>query len=199
MDIMQTEDDAVRAVDAELEEFIASRIEASPLVDQPWPHIIIRDILPGETYAAFRENTAAFPLIHESGLRRHGFVPRGESSVVDAFDSFAVKKALEDKLGFYGFPWPRLVHDLEGYSYHVHADVETKAGTLQLYLTEETVEGYGTRLHWGSRFVSEVPYAPNVAYAFKRTSASFHSTGTIGAWPRRSLLIPYMNTDRREP
>lgn len=181
----------------EVDLHVALRISSSPLVEEPWPHIVIRDVLPVLVYNVLETAAPAVPLGAAVAGRRYRLVNPTFSPAVAAFESELVLHALEAKLGFRGFPWPRLVHDLEGYEYRNHTDIYTKAGTLQLYLTPEHVPGYGTRLHRRLALlpedeVSEVPYSPNVAYAFKRTEVSFHSTGQVGVLPRRSLLVPYM-------
>lgn len=179
----------------ELSDHIADRISTSALVIKPWEHVVIRDILPSDVYETFLGLSAEPAEKIKIGLRRYLHVDPGFSPVVAAFESEPVLDALEERLGFRGSASPRLVRDLKGYQYPVHPDTDMKAGTLQLYLTREHVPGYGTRLHRGPNSVwlyVEVPYAPNVAYAFKKTASSFHSTGRVDARPRRSLLIPYL-------
>ena len=179
----------------EVDLHVALRIGVSTVVEVPWPHIVIRDTLPKSTHEALLEAARTFDFGRAVQGRRYRIVDASFSPAVAAFESELVLDALEHKLGFRGFPRPRLVHDVKGYEYPIHPDIPEKAGTLQLYLTDEYVDGYGTRLHEGPSSPSfvEVPYLPNLAYAFKKTDRSFHSTGRIcGAKPRRSLLIPYM-------
>lgn len=179
----------------EVDAHVAIRIDTSPLVHVPWPHIVIHDVLPTRsTHEPLLETAKAFDLGAAVQGRRYRLVDSSFSPAVAAFESDLVLDALEKKLGFRGFPWPRLVQDVEGYEYPIHPDMTEKAGTLQLYLTSEYVTGYGTRLHEGqsSAHFVEVPYMPNLAYAFKKTDRSFHSTGRVGVKPRNSLLVPYM-------
>ena len=181
----------------EVDLHVALRISRSPLTEEPWPHIVIQDVLPVWVYNVLQGAAPAVPLGAAVAGRRFRLVGPDFSPAVAAFESKQVLDALEKKLGFRGFPWPRLVHDLEGYEYKIHPDIYTKAGTLQLYLTPEHVPGYGTRLHrrlasLPKDEVSEVPSSHNVAYAIKRTEVSIHSTGRVGSRPRYSLLVPYM-------
>lgn len=189
---------------AEVDAHVARRISASPLVEEPWPHIAVVDILPRVTYDLLLGRACRETLVCICGRRLYGYVDASFSPGVAAFESELVLDAIEEKLGFRGFPKSRLVRDLEGYEFPVHPDVASKAGTLQLYLATGLVAGYGTRLHREreiplQRHSLEILYAPNLAYAFKRTDATFHSTSRVGAVPRRSLLVPYyVREDFRE-
>lgn len=191
-------------VQEEVDTHVARRIAASPLIEEPWPHIVVVDILPRVTYHLLLRLAVREEPRYVSGHRRYGYVNHSFSPGVAAFESEVVLDALEEKLGFRGFPKSRLVLDLDGYEFPIHTDVASKAGTLQLYLATGLVAGYGTRLHRGQpiplqRHSAEIPYAPNLAYAFKRTDATFHSTSKVGAVPRRSLLVPYyVREDFRE-
>jgi len=188
-----------------LEDFVASRILEAPLVDFPWPHLVIRDFLPEEVYQEFLEKVRKENFEFEPGeTRASEFVDPSYSPVVGAVESRAVIKTLETKLQIRSgsYPWPRLTLDTYNHTYPVHPDGSGKAGTLQLYLTPEEIGGYGTRLHTrntGNPFGGlEIPYAPNTAFAFKRTDSSWHSVGLVGRKPRWSLLTPYYwDRDRR--
>ena len=175
-------------------EFVAARIDAAVLVEEPWRHIVVQALLPADVYEDLREKAQATVLGRQSDRRMYELVDGEFHPAAAALLSELVGDVLEEKLGFRGTPKPRIVRDLPGYSYPAHPDIPDKAGTLQLYLTAGAIKGYGTRLHLYPHGapVSEVPFRPNLAYAFKRTASTFHSVGPVGDVPRWSFLVPFL-------
>ncbi|MCW5621600.1 MAG: hypothetical protein KIS79_10880 [Burkholderiales bacterium] len=111
------------------------------------------------------------------------------------------RRSVED-LSFY--PVPILVRDQPGYRIGIHADVGSKAITVQFYLP-----GDGSQRHLGTVFhagrdgaaaeeITTMSFMPNTGYAFPVVPhASWHSVMTTGSTDgeRCSLMLTYYVQD----
>lgn len=177
----------------QVSEYLASRILAAEVLFEPWPHITIPDALPSDAYEELLDRMTLKPTADMEGRLIDMLCPR--DPFYGPFSSFAVRAALRERLGFGGTPSPRIVCDQIGYQYPVHPDIDRKAGTIQIYMTRGTVLCHGTKL-WSrdaKRLIKEIPFAPNMGYAFARGEDTFHSLGPFSA-DRWSLLVPYMRS-----
>lgn len=173
-------------------QILSESILRAELYEEPWPHILIRDALHAIHYARLLEYTATRPQANQNG-RLVRYLIAHKDPFATAVCSHAVRAALKERLGFEGTGSPRLVCDPPDYESKIHTDTESKAGTLQIYITRTEVPGHGTKL-WsrdGTEMVKEIPFAPNVGYAFKKLPDSWHSLGPMEK-DRWSLLCPYM-------
>ena len=171
---------------------LAESIRGALLYEEPWPHIIITDVFSSDQYDALMEETNILPTYHKKG-RLVRYLKSNRNPFAAAACSPTVRRELKNRLGFLGNGEPEIVCDREGYESKVHQDVSRKVGTLQVYMTRDAIDGHGTKL-WArdkSSIVKEVPYAPNVGYAFQRLNDSWHSFGPI-RFDRWSFIAPYM-------
>ena len=97
-------------------------------------------------------------------------------------------------------PMPTLVRDLPGYRIRVHADVPTKAMTVQFYLPSDASQAHlGTIFHTtrqddGTDRPVAMQFLPSNGYAFPvRQKESWHSapTTTEADGERRSIMLTY--------
>ena len=182
---------------------LARRIRESPIFDSPWPYLCLENALPDDAYHELLQKRDKARLCcsevramrtsdFEAGKRRwRDELPQSE--LVRIFKSYRLGQALIEKLGFHGSPIVRLACDEPGYSLGVHSDLDVKAGTFQLYLTEQEVEGYGTVLHHPEtkEKAIQLPFRPNTALVFRRSDTSFHSVDEVTGPDRWSLIVPY--------
>lgn len=171
-------------------EFLSKQIMEATILQTPWPHIKLNPALPDDVYERLMERVGS-PVTQQHQGRMYEPLVAGDE-FYDLVASPLVKDALREKLGFAGKPYPRLIKDYRKAFQRVHPDALNKVGTLQIYMTRELVEGHGTKL-WdkgATHVVEEVPFAPNVGYAFKRQDYTWHSMGPFYS-DRWSLLCPY--------
>jgi hypothetical protein len=97
------------------------------------------------------------------------------------------------------YPIPVLTRDVAGYKIGIHPDTRRKAMTIQLYLPRDrSIEHVGTAFHRrleGKKYekVTQMPFAPNVGYAFAVSDDTYHSVETVGpeVATRDSILLTY--------
>jgi hypothetical protein len=102
-----------------------------------------------------------------------------------------------DKVGFY--PIPILTRDVAGYRIGIHPDTRRKGITVQLYLPrDDSIRHVGTAFHRKTapktyEKVTQMPFAPNVGYAFAVADDTYHSVETVGpeVRTRDSILLTY--------
>lgn len=176
---------------ANIHKDISRAIMGANYFEEPWPHIVMDQVFPEHVYERLLEERINRPKRDMNG-RLSRYVEKNDP-FRNALQSYSVRRALELRLKFQGVASPRIVCDVDGYESKIHEDAPKKAGTIQFYITEETVIGNGTKI-WsrdGKKLIKEVGYEPNTGYAFKRQDYSFHSLGPIKG-DRWSLLTPYM-------
>lgn len=98
------------------------------------------------------------------------------------------------------YPVPILLRDQQGYRIGIHADVPTKAITVQFYLPPDASQVHvGTIFHEGNegeaaRRTTQMAFMPSSGYAFPVTAArSWHSAATTSAkdGERVSMMVTY--------
>ena len=95
------------------------------------------------------------------------------------------------------YPIPVLTRDVAGYRIGVHPDTRRKGMTIQFYLPRDrSIEHVGTAFHRrgaGGKFekAGQMPFAPNVGYAFAVGTDTYHSVETVGpeVATRDSILL----------
>lgn len=98
------------------------------------------------------------------------------------------------------YPIPILLRDQPGYRIGIHADVPSKAITVQFYLPQDTSQQHiGTIFHEGregdaAASTTQMPFMPASGYAFPVTAAkSWHSAATTSEedGERISMMVTY--------
>ena len=98
------------------------------------------------------------------------------------------------------YPVPILLRDQPGYRIGIHADVSTKAITVQFYLPPDASQKHiGTIFHEGNegeaaKRTTQMAFMPSSGYAFPVTAAkSWHSAATTSAsdGERVSMMVTY--------
>lgn len=171
---------------------VRESILGGEFMEKPWPVVILKDVLPLGEYGILMEELKNFRRREIKTIDNREFSPLASHEVIgSAFRMKEVAEAVVLKMGFSGRFDPRITYDRPGLRIGIHPDIATKAGTLQVYLTEEPVPGMGTRLHDPRTrdFVFEVPFVPNGGYLFRRGDLTLHSVSRV-ARPRWSLLVP---------
>jgi hypothetical protein len=101
------------------------------------------------------------------------------------------------------YPIPILTRDVAGYRIGIHPDTRRKGMTIQLYLPRDrSIEHVGTVFHrkTGPKMYDralQMPFAPNVGYAFAVGDDTYHSVDTVGpeVRTRDSILLTYFVDD----
>jgi hypothetical protein len=101
------------------------------------------------------------------------------------------------------YPIPILTRDVAGYRIGIHPDTRRKGMTIQLYLPRDrAIEHVGTVFHrrTGPKQYDralQMPFAPNVGYAFAVGDDTYHSVDTVGpeVRTRDSILLTYFVDD----
>ena len=182
---------------------VIDRIMSTPLIEQPFPHIYLKDVFSDSFYAELLKNLEV-PYIPISEARDIAGYP--ERSVHDPKSDFwqaldgkmrdgRLKSALCAKLGRYA-PTFRdetlLIKDIAGYNIGPHTDSPHKVLTAIFYLPKDDsmpeagtsiyvpkqrgVQCAGERHYFFEDFnrVSTMPYVPNSMFAFLKNTVSFH-------------------------
>jgi hypothetical protein len=111
-----------------------------------------------------------------------------------------------DSISLYGIPI--LLRDQPGYRIGIHADVPTKAITVQFYLPSDASQRHlGTIFHEGNdgeraARTIQMPFLPSSGYAFPVTAEkSWHSAGatTANDGERISVMLTYYATETPLP
>jgi hypothetical protein len=106
------------------------------------------------------------------------------------------------------YPIPILLRDQPGYRIGIHADVPTKAITVQFYLPANASQRHiGTIFHEGNEGAAaerttQMPFMPSTGYAFPVTaSKSWHSAAktAAGDGERMSMMVTYYVTETPLP
>jgi hypothetical protein len=106
------------------------------------------------------------------------------------------------------YPIPILLRDQPGYRIGIHADVPTKAITVQFYLPADSSQrNIGTIFHEGKEGeaaarTTQMPFMPSSGYAFPVTaSRSWHSAAqtTDSDGERVSMMVTYYVTEKPWP
>jgi hypothetical protein len=106
------------------------------------------------------------------------------------------------------YPIPILLRDQPGYRIDIHADVPTKAITVQFYLPSDLSQRHiGTIFHEGregaaASRITQMAFIPASGYAFPVTAAkSWHSAATTSEQDgeRMSMMVTYYVTEKPLP
>jgi hypothetical protein len=105
------------------------------------------------------------------------------------------------EVGMYAIPI--LTRDVAGYRIGIHPDTRRKGMTIQLYLPRDrSIEHVGTVFHRKTApktydRAMQMPFAPNVGYAFAVGDDTYHSVDPVGpeVRTRDSILLTYFVDD----
>jgi hypothetical protein len=96
------------------------------------------------------------------------------------------------------FPIPILLRDQPGYRIGIHADKNTKAITVQLYLPRDASQrDIGTIFHEAesgpdAEKLTQMPFLPSSGYAFPvSVTKSWHSAASTSDGERVSVMVTY--------
>lgn len=184
--------------------YMLTKIVNSKLMESPFKHFEIDDLLPEPLYKEFINTLPKLenyePLMHQQTLidgkptRFELALPNDFNKIkeifnnyslvhelVDAFCSVEFKSALLQKFGvnFDVIPYPHLYRDLSGFELPPHTDIIEKAITLGWYLPADESypdSGLGLFTKNDGAFIRTkiIEYKPNKAFAFLRSSNSWH-------------------------
>jgi len=185
------------------EKHILAAVEAAELVSEPYPHLIVSNVLPADDYkallASLPASEAYVPIKKVRGVR--GYPER----FVAAFDRpewiDALGVAIRKKFGLAGDYKDEtlLIKDKIGYSISPHTDHPQRVASAILYLAQDAKQPeLGTWIctprdskmkcaggphHPADKFNYDtlVPYTPNSMFVFLKTDNSFHSVKTTDA------------------
>ncbi len=174
------------------------------MITDPWPHLVIDEFLPTDTYEELLENwpTEGWKeLKHPDQQKPDGTFRRKqlllEGELAREMTSPELQEVVFRRLDVdeKGFPFPFLTDDEPGYWIRPHPDTLAKIVTLQIYLPgDRSSPEMGTRLI--GEFTSLVPFLPNSGYAFHPTKDTLHQVSECGS-RRRSLMVIWY--DREKP
>lgn len=184
--------------------------------DQPYPHFVVRDVVPEELVPALRDLPFPAPeLGGVSGTREVHNKSRQYFDVdncskheacnllAEALQSSEVVNAVQTTFGTdLNDTYLRIEYaqDTDGFWLEPHTDIGVKSFTMLLYLSDE--EGHdklGTSIYADKdTHVGESPFAPNLAMIFVPSNDTWH-----GFEPRpikgvrKSIIINYVTQDWR--
>lgn len=206
-------------------DYISQKIVNAELLNNPFKHFEINDLIPEKHYKSFicalPKITLYNPLAHRDAFKQ-GCATRFELSlsfenrhleidrifsknktatdIVDAFCSERFKSLLLDKFEstLEVTPYPHLYKDLAGFHLPPHTDIVEKAITFGWYLPENALfkdSGLGlfTKTSCEFKEVKRIPYIPNKAFAFLRSSDSWHGVrhSPSTSYERNSLFVTF--------
>lgn len=192
-----------------VEQAVLDKIANAPLIMEPFPHLIIKDLFPHEYFEAIEwpgMTTKDYRPLSEV-RKTHGYPER---SVCKAPLSLSwmrngrLRKVLDDKFGVQSMSDETLMlRDAKGYTISPHTDAPMKAVTMLVYvggvphgtsLYRPKAKGFTDPqgLHQDRtqfRKVKTVSGQPNSAFIFARTDTSFHGTETFKGPGVRDMLL----------
>ena len=182
---------------------VVSRIEASKIIDYPWPHLIVEDFLPQGLYDQIlkeidpllkkpvlnKEKTRAYHIMANFSV---GIIPRSQKALLEYYhilNSHLVWDIIEKKLKVDATPedfYSELNLFTKGYTYdEVHPDRSDKLVTMLHYLADEgddtsigtflyTPDKKGRDLDIFNDRLASAPYVKNTVLFFApKDTASF--------------------------
>ena len=191
-----------------VEAYVVDKIRTTPLRMEPFPHLVITDLFPADTYQQVVQglpDEAAY-----EPLAKRGTAGYPERSTHPAPASLAwmtqgaLRKALDEKFGVTSSSDEALLlRDRPGYKITPHTDTPAKAVTMLVYLGEAR---HGTTLYvpkkrgftdpkglhhpWDKFTASQtLDGTPNSALIFARTDTSFHGTTPWAGPGVRDVLL----------
>ena len=191
-----------------VERYVLDKIEQADIRQKPFPHLIITDILPPETYAqllAALPPDAQYRPLAERGTNGY---PERSTHAAPSFlawmTSGTLRAALDKKFGVQSSSDETLLlRDKPGYAIPPHTDTPAKAVTMLVYLGNSRhgttlytpkAKGYTDPKGLHHKFQLFRKYgtaegAPNSALIFARTDSSFHGTTPWGGPGVRDVLL----------
>jgi FkbM family methyltransferase len=181
--------------ESSVEACVLEKIKTTPLTMKPFPHLVIEDIFPAETYSKIMQDLpsdAEYEPLAKRGTT--GYPTRSthpSPSYLSWMTNGALRKALDEKFGVVsGSDETLFLRDKPGYSIPPHTDTPSKAVTMLVYLGDSR---HGTTVYapkekgfedprglhhpWNKfRTVKTFPGIPNSTFIFARTNTSFHGT-----------------------
>jgi hypothetical protein len=204
----------VEAINESVAQYLAGKLDAAHLTEEPFPHVYIKNVFPqffydmalaslppDEIYADRTFEHRAMAHAKEAGPFWEGVA--GWMVTQDICGRLIRLLRLTGKFG----ADLRLIRDSPGYTIKPHTDIKAKAASCLFYLPENAEhpeigtsvyvprqEGFtsdGTRRYEFEEFskVCTMPFVPNSMFAFARSDASFHAVEPTGFGPRNQLLL----------
>ena len=176
--------------------------DATPLVPDPYPHMVVPHFLAADALA---EVSRDFP-----GRALPGSLPPdaldygpGFAALIEAMEGTALRGAVERKFGIDLARRPSMctVRCLaRGRDGQIHRDADFKLVTLLLYLNEPWHEDGGRLRVLRSAddlddYVTEIPPDGGTLFAFRCTPNAWHGHKPFDG-PRRSLQLNYVSDER---
>jgi hypothetical protein len=223
---METVVDDVSAIEGPsiLANDLVAAVERSTLRQHPFDYVYMEDVFDPATYrtmlAEFPDRSLFHELIHRDAMRADGsstrlrlylypellaHLPRSQREVWTPIAQALCSPDLE-RIRLY--PIPILLRDQPGYRIDIHADVPTKAITVQFYLPSDLSQRHiGTIFHEGregaaASRITQMAFIPASGYAFPVTAAkSWHSAATTSEQDgeRMSMMVTYYVTEKPLP
>jgi len=206
--------------------FLLKKIKDVKIINQPYPHFIIDDFFPQETYLYILRNIPDESK-YKPFVKSRLIMELNKTSdinlkhITDILMSEEMKECLLEKYkntmsksiyqhGKTGYIRGSLIKDFKGYSIKPHTDIETKIITFLIYLpNDDSLCHIGTNILIKHDiinkfdlvdkfdFVDKVEFLPNRLFCFLRTFNSWHSVDEIEDDICRNTINMQIHTDTK--